>query len=124
VTTASQTTAKGPNWLHDIKHDGFRILARRDASSVRLHTRNSNDFSHRFPLVVAAITALPAGSCLIDGEAIVTDDAGLAVFELPRSWRHDTAAVLCAFDLIELDGQDLRRRPLEERKRTLAVLRA
>jgi bifunctional non-homologous end joining protein LigD len=60
--------------------------------------------------------ALPARSCLIDGEAIVSDASGLAVFELIRSFRHDHAAVLCAFDLLELDGEDLRRLPIEKRK--------
>ncbi len=75
----------GPDWLHEIKHDGFRILACRDAAGVQLITRNGHDFTARFPLVVAAIAALLARSCLIDGEAIVSDDSGLAVFELLRS---------------------------------------
>jgi bifunctional non-homologous end joining protein LigD len=66
--------------------------------------------------------ALPAHSCLIDGEAIVSDETGLAVFELLRSFRHDHAAVLCAFDLLELDGEDLRRLPVEVRKAGLAQL--
>jgi ATP-dependent DNA ligase len=56
----------GPDWLHEIKHDGFRILAQRDAKGVRLYTRNGNDFSKRFPLVVAAVATLPVRSCLID----------------------------------------------------------
>jgi bifunctional non-homologous end joining protein LigD len=73
-------------------------------------------FTKRFPLVVPAVAALPARFCLIDGEAIVSDEAGLAVFELIRSFRHDYAAVLCAFDLLEVDGQDLRRVPIEVRK--------
>jgi len=59
-------------------------------------------------------------SCLLDGEAIVTGDDGLAVFELIRRARHGAQAVLCAFDLLELDGEDLRRTPIEHRKRTLA----
>jgi bifunctional non-homologous end joining protein LigD len=66
--------------------------------------------------------ALPGRSFLLDGEAIVTDDKGLAVFELIRRQRHGGAAVLCAFDLIELDGEDLRRSPIEQRKRKLAKL--
>jgi ATP-dependent DNA ligase len=99
-----------------------RILARRDAKGVRLYTRNGNDFTKRFPLVVAAVATLPVSSCLIDGEAIVSDDSGLAVFELIRSFRHDHAAVLCAFDLLELDGQDLRRVPIKDRKARLARL--
>jgi len=112
----------GPNWLHEIKHDGFRIMALRDVTGVRLMTRKSNDFTCRFPLAAAAVAALPARSCLIDGEAIVTDESGLAVFELIRRHRYSGRAVLCAFDLLELDGQDLRRQPIEERKRMLAML--
>jgi ATP-dependent DNA ligase len=112
----------GPDWLHEIKHDGFRIMARRDAAGVRLFTRNGHDFGKRFPLVVTAVAALPARSCLIDGEVIVSDDAGLAVFELLRSWRYDYAAVLCAFDLLELDGEDLRKLPIELRKAGLTQL--
>jgi bifunctional non-homologous end joining protein LigD len=65
---------------------------------------------------------LPAHSFLIDGEAIVTDDDGLAVFDLIRRQRHGAAAVLCAFDLIELEGEDLRRAPLEHRKQKLSRL--
>ena len=64
----------------------------------------------------------PGRSFLIDGEAIVTDDKGLAVFDLVRRTRHGGDAVLCAFDLIELEGEDLRRRPIEDRKRKLAKL--
>jgi bifunctional non-homologous end joining protein LigD len=65
---------------------------------------------------------LPVRSCLIDGEAVVCNERGLAVFDLLRGYRHDAAAVLCAFDLLELDGEDLRRTPIEERKRILAKL--
>ena len=112
----------GDGWLHEIKHDGLRIMARRDGAGVRLITRHGNDFTHRFPLAVAAVTALPARSFLLDGEAIVTDDRGLAVFDLIRHKRHGADAVLLAFDLIELDGEDLRRSPIEYRKRMLAKL--
>jgi bifunctional non-homologous end joining protein LigD len=112
----------GPNWIHEIKHDGFRIMARRDGAGVRLFTRHGHDFTARFPLAAAALAALPARSFLIDGEAIVTNDKGLAVFELIRRARNGSAAVLCAFDLIELDGEDLRRAPIEHRKHKLARL--
>ena len=111
-----------PGWLHEIKHDGFRILARRDSAGVRLITRHGNDFTARFPLVASAVAALPARSCVIDGEGIVCDENGLAVFELIRGHDSKTSAVLCAFDLLELDGRDLRRRPIEERKGLLAKL--
>ena len=106
----------GRGWIHEIKHDGFRIMARRADGRVRLLTRKGNDFSSRFPQIVAALTVLPVRSCLIDGEAVVCNESGLAVFDLIRGYRHDAAAVLCAFDLLDLDGEDLRRTPIETRK--------
>jgi bifunctional non-homologous end joining protein LigD len=112
----------GSGWLHEIKHDGFRIMARRAGGHVRLFTRNGYDFADRFPKIVEAVANLPVRSCLIDGEAIVVDKDGLSVFELLRYRRHDHAAVLCAFDLIELDGNDLRRVTIEQRKAALAKL--
>jgi hypothetical protein len=68
------------------------------------------------------VTRLPAHSFLLDGEAIVTNDCGLAVFDLIRYQRRGRDAVLIAFDLIELEGEDLRRTPIEQRKRKLAKL--
>jgi len=112
----------GPGWLHEIKHDGFRIMARHADGRVRLLTRRGNNFASRFPQIVAAVTLLPVRSCVIDGEAIVCNGDGLAVFDLLRGYRHDSAAVLCAFDLLELDGRDLRRAPIEDRKALLANL--
>jgi bifunctional non-homologous end joining protein LigD len=112
----------GGGWIHEIKHDGFRILAQRVDGRVRLLTRKGNNFASRFPQIVAAVTLLPVQSCLIDGEAIVCNEDVLAVFDLIREYRHDSAAVLCAFDLLELDGEDLRREPIETRKSTLKSL--
>ncbi len=112
----------GPGWIHEIKHDGFRILARRDAKGVRLFTRNGYDFMARFPKIAEAVASLAVRSCLIDGEAVVVNATGLSVFDLIRYRQHDRAAVLCGFDLIELDGEDLRWARLEDRKRLLADL--
>jgi bifunctional non-homologous end joining protein LigD len=112
----------GPGWIHEIKHDGVRILAHRQDRKVRLLTRNGNDFAGRFPLIVEAIEALPVGSCVVDGEAIVCNGAGLAVFDLIRSRRRNPIAVLCAFDLLEVDGVDLRAEMIEDRKRRLVAL--
>ncbi len=105
-----------------IKQHGFRILAHRAGDRVRLLTRGDNNFANRFPLVVAAIAALTVRSCVIDGEAIVCDDEGLAVFDLIRGHGSKSGAILCAFDLLELDGQDLRKQAIDERKRVLAEL--
>ena len=122
LPSPAKAPPSGPGWLHEMKHDGFRILARRDSAGVRLITRHGNDFTARFPLVASAVAVLPARSCLIDGEAIVCDENGLAVFDLIRGHGSKTSAVPCAFDLLELDGRDLRRRPIEERKGLLAKL--
>ena len=89
---------------------------------MRLITRNGSDFTDHFPFIATALKSLPVRSCKIDAEAIVCDDNGLAVFELIRGHGSKTSAVLCAFDLLELDGKDLRRRPIEERKGLLAKL--
>ena len=112
----------GPGWIHEIKHDGFRIIAELDAGRVRLITRKGFDLAERFPLAAAAIDALPARSCIVDGEAIACDASGLSVFDLLRYRRHDDTVTLCAFDLLELDGVDLRPEPIEVRKRTLERL--
>ena len=89
---------------------------------MRLLTRNGYDFADRVPLIVDAVAALRARSCIIDGEAVACDGNGPAVFELLRYQRQDQIVTLCAFDLIEREGKDLRTMPLEERKHTLANL--
>ena len=108
LPSPAKAPPSGPGWIDEIKNDGFRIMARRDCAGVRLITRHGNDFTARFPLIISAVAALPARSCVIDGEAIVCDENGLAIFELIRGHGSKTSAVLCAFDLLELDGRDLR----------------
>jgi bifunctional non-homologous end joining protein LigD len=110
----------GAGWIHEIKHDGFRILAHRQGRSVRLITRNGHDLADRFPPAADAIAALPVKSCVIDGEAIVCNDEGLAVFNLIRGHGRNARAVLCAFDLLEVNGDDVRAQPVEQRKHRLA----
>ena len=122
LPSPAKAPPSGPGWLHEFKHDGFRILARRDGAGVRLITRAGNDFSSRFPSIAMAVSKLPVRSCLIDGEAVVCDENGLAVFELIRQHGAGEHAVLCAFDLLELDGKDLRRKPIQTRKALLAKL--
>jgi bifunctional non-homologous end joining protein LigD len=118
----AKTPPTGPDWIHEIKHDGFRVMARRDGKKVRLISRKGKDLTYRFPLAVQAVAALPVHSCLIDGEAIISDATGLAVFSLIRSYRNGPRATLCAFDLIEIDGEDLRWQPIEDRKGRLRKL--
>jgi ATP-dependent DNA ligase len=108
--------------VHEIKHDGIRCIARRNGVQVRLYSRPGNDLTHRFALIVDALARLRCRSCIIDGEAVVCDDNGVARFDRIRYRRHDEAAFIYAFDLIELDGEDLRREPLTVRKAMLTSL--
>ena len=112
----------GPDWIHEVKHDGFRVLGWREAAGVGLFTRKGVDLARRFPLIAAAVAALPVRTCLIDGEAIACDERGVAVFELIRYRRQDYAVTLSAFDLLEIDGEDMRNAPIEQRKQALARL--
>jgi bifunctional non-homologous end joining protein LigD len=111
-------------WLHEIKHDGFRIIARKTDAQVRLYSRPGNDLTHRFPLIVETLARLRSRSCIIDGEAVACDDNGVASFNLIRYRRHDDSTFLYAFDLIELNGDDLRHDPLEVRKAALVSVLA
>jgi bifunctional non-homologous end joining protein LigD len=113
---------RGLECSHEIKHDGFRVIARKDGARVRLYSRPGNDLTYRFPLIVEALTRLRARSCIIDGEAVCCDDDGVPSFDRIRYRRHDADVFLYAFDLIELNGDDLRRDPLEVRKATLASI--
>ena len=88
-------------------------MARRDSVGIRLITRRGNDWSERFPLVIEAVNHLKVRSCLIDGEVVCCDAQGVTSFQLLRHRRNEPQAFLYAFDLLELDGTDLRREPLE-----------
>jgi bifunctional non-homologous end joining protein LigD len=78
--------------------------------------------TRRFPLIVDALARLRSRSCIIDGEAVACDDNGVASFDLIRHHRANDSVFLYAFDLIELNGDDLRRDPLQVRKATLASI--
>jgi bifunctional non-homologous end joining protein LigD len=99
----------GPDWIHEIKLDGFRMMVRRDPAGVRLLTRNGYDWTGRFPRIAAAAETLRARSFLIDGEAVACDGDGLPVFDRLRYRRQDGRVFLYAFDLLALNGRDMRR---------------
>src|SRR2546429_8418772 len=112
----------GPLWVHEIKHDGFRLMVRREGSRVRCFTRGGYDWAARFPAIVEAANGIKAQWFLIDGEVVVCRDDGLSDFKALHSRRRDHDAVLFAFDLIEHQGDDLRNAPFLDRKRCLAKL--
>jgi ATP-dependent DNA ligase len=112
----------GPEWIHEIKHDGYRLMICRDTAGMRLLTRRGYDWTARFPAIASAASVLRAKSFLIDGEAVCCDDKGIAVFDKLRQRRNEWSVFLVAFDLLELNGRDLRREPIEIRKAGLARL--
>jgi len=122
IPSLARKPPSGPGWLHEIKHDGFRMMVERDAAGVRIITRNGYDWSKHYPLITAAGKAIKAKAFLIDGEAVSCDDTGLAVFERIRHRRNDANVFLYAFDLLSLNGVDLRREPIEDRKAALSRL--
>jgi bifunctional non-homologous end joining protein LigD len=124
LPTKAEKLPSGGEWLHEIKHDGFRVIARKNGAQVRLYSRPGNDLTHRFPLIVETLARLRSRSCIIDGEAVACDDSGVTSFNRVRYRRHDESIFLYAFDLIELNGDDLRRNPLEHRKATLEIVLA
>jgi bifunctional non-homologous end joining protein LigD len=109
-------------WAHEIKHDGYRLQVRREGDAVRLFTRRGYDWSGRYPAIAVTATLLRAKSFTLDGEAVVCGPDGVAIFDALHRRGTVTEAMLYAFDLLELDGEDLRVLPLGDRKRRLARL--
>jgi bifunctional non-homologous end joining protein LigD len=125
LATLRTAAPSGAGWVHEIKFDGYRIQARLDRGEVRLLTRKGLDWSGKFPNVAAAVAKLPAETALIDGEIVVEDERGLSNFSMLqvalKEGRRD-AFVYYVFDLLHLDGRDLRELPLIERKAELKRL--
>jgi ATP-dependent DNA ligase len=122
LPTVAMRPPAGERWVHEIKHDGYRLMIKRYGENVRIFTRRGADWTKRFPAIVQAALKVKAKSFYIDGEGAVCDDNGLAVFDRLHSKGYDEAAHLFAFDLLELDGIDIRRLPLWERKQRLRKL--
>jgi ATP-dependent DNA ligase len=121
----SDKPPSGPQWIHEIKHDGYRIIARKDGDKVRLWSRHGRDWSREFVAISTAIAALKAGELVIDGEACAHCHDGLPAFHSLRSEEGAAAACFFAFDLLRVDGEDLRRLPWQERRARLwTTLRA
>ena len=112
----------GPGWLHEMKHDGFRILARKQGERVEVWSRRGALFNDRFPRIAEAVRALPVDNALIDGEAVVFKLDGHSDFAALRTKAGGQQASFVAFDLLALEGDDLRQRPLEERRDALSHL--
>lgn len=123
LATVAEAPPDGDGWLHEIKHDGYRIVARLDEGEVRLVSRNGKDWTKEFPQVARAVGRLPAGTALLDGEVAAVLPGGATSFEALQR-RADNAAPLFyfVFDLVHLDGWNLHAVPLAERKEVLRRL--
>lgn len=116
----------GSRWAFEVKHDGFRFIARCDGDRVRVFSRNAKDWTDKVPAIVEAMLALSVTSATIDGEGVVVDDRGVTDFERLRTAVAERggsrAAFLYGFDLLALDGEDMRAHPWEIRRATLTGL--
>ena len=125
LATLVDEAPHGDEWIHEIKFDGYRLQARIDGKNVKLLTRKGLDWTAKFKPVAAALRDLKLGSALLDGELVVEDETGLSSFASLqadlKSGRTDRM-VFYAFDLLYLDGYDLTKLPLIERKTFLATL--
>jgi len=112
------------NWLYELKFDGYRALAFKAGKEVRLISRNRTNFDNDYPVLIDALKSLGAKQATIDGEIAALDDQGRSSFQLLQSYgkAKQTPLVYYAFDLLSLDGMDLRDRPLTERRKLLAKL--
>jgi ATP-dependent DNA ligase len=124
IPTRGTKVPTGPDWLHEIKHDGYRIIVVREGKRVRLLTRGGYDWANRYPLIVEAALRNRTPSFVIDGEAVLLGVDGISDFNGLHSRRHDDEVQLYAFDILALDGDDLRKLPLHLRKTNLARLLA
>ena len=122
VPTLADRPPTGPDWSYEIKHDGYRLMVWRDGDRVRLFTRRGYDWTQRYPWIVHTARRLRAARFLIDGEVVVCGGDGVADFERLRSRQHDATAFLYAFDLLAIDGADIRCEPLHERRSKLSKL--
>ena len=114
----------GPDWMHEIKYDGYRLIVVRENDRVRLLTRNGYDWAKRFPFIVEAALKNRQTHFVIDGEAVVLTMTGLPDFDALHSRRHDDEVQLYAFDILAGGGDDHPKLPLSLRKKNLAALLA
>ena len=124
LPTPSQKPPNGSAWVHEIKHDGYRLIARRDGNRVRLFTRRGYDWSGKYPRIVDSLLSLRVRSIIVDGEAVWAGTDGKSHFDQLHSRAHDDQVFLYAFDMLELNGEDYRQYPLEKRKAKLEKILA
>ncbi|HEX6275603.1 MAG TPA: DNA ligase D, partial [Polyangiaceae bacterium] len=125
LATLVDAAPDGDGWLHELKFDGYRVLARLENGAVTLLTRRGHDWTARMPVLAEELSSLDVRSALLDGEVVVLDERGVSDFQALQNslnGERDAMLVYYAFDLLHLDGRDLRAAPLGERKALLKAL--
>jgi bifunctional non-homologous end joining protein LigD len=124
LASSVEEPPEGKHWIHEIKHDGYRSQLVIEEGKSRIYSRNGYDWSDRYPGVVRAASGLRCRSAIIDGEAIVQDGNGASDFDaLPAAIQSGSnSVILCAFDLLHLNGADLRQQILLDRRAELSNL--
>ncbi|ASY64191.1 ATP-dependent DNA ligase [Sinorhizobium sojae CCBAU 05684] len=112
----------GDDWLSEVKFDGYRLICAVGGDGARCYTRNGLDWTGKFPAIASALAELDCKSALIDGEVVALSQEGSNFSALQKALKTGASTRLYAFDLIELDGKDLSRKPLVERKAKLKAL--
>ena len=110
----------GPGWMHEVEHDGYRLLARKEDGRVKLWTRYGTDYTDQLARIAEAVRGLTVERALIDGEAVVFRPDGHCNFEALRTKAGAARAAYVVFDLIQLGGKDIRQETLEDRRAELA----
>jgi bifunctional non-homologous end joining protein LigD len=126
LATLVPEAPSGEDWLHELKFDGYRMVCHLHRGKTHFWSRNQKDWTEKFPNLSKALKALPATAAILDGEVVVVDKAGRSSFQkLQQSMKGGAASfVFQIFDLIYLDGYNLTRVPLRERKALLEDLLA
>jgi ATP-dependent DNA ligase len=124
LPTGAKIVPDGPDWIHEIKYDGYRLRVERDGDRVRLITRGGYNWTDRYPWIVEAALKNRQKRFVIDGEAVILGVDGISDFDALHSGKHNEEVQLCAFDILVEGGDDLRKLPLSMRKANLERLLA
>jgi bifunctional non-homologous end joining protein LigD len=122
IPSRGKTVPRASDWLHELKYDGYRVRVERNGNRVRLITRNGYDWTKRFPWIIEAARKNRSRQFVIDGEAVVLGVDGISDFATLHSGKSNGEVQLYAFDVLAMDGEDLRDLPLSMRKASLARL--
>ncbi|UPK35560.1 DNA ligase [Bradyrhizobium sp. 186] len=124
LPTKRTTVPDGPDWLHEVKYDGYRLRLERDGDRVRLITRGGYNWANRYPWIVEAARKIRQKHFVLDGEAVVLGVDGVSDFNALHSRKYDHEVQFCAFDILADGGDDVRMLPLSMRKANLERLLA